>query len=233
MNGGWLQCTILRVASLLAPGARRAEWLQEWQSELWYIPRPEATSFCLGAFQDAFWLRRNNPTPLKRTSPHLESPLRCLAFLATLSAVSIFVTYLLASRLETGTPLTARHLPGIIFGILSFSCLLLSGTLAVWQVPANGQALPWPIRLRRGIFLVLKIVLLQPAILCGFILELLTGPLGGCTGIAWDAAVILVLRWVIVDQQRRCPVCLRLLTNPVVIGTPSRTFLEWYGIEST
>ncbi len=37
----------------------------------------------------------------------------------------------------------------------------------------------------------------------------------------------------ITDQQRRCPVCLRLLTNPVRIGTPSRTFLEWYGAEST
>ena len=45
--------------------------------------------------------------------------------------------------------------------------------------------------------------------------------------------MILALRWVITDQQRRCPVCLRLLTNPVRIGTPSRTFLEWYGAEST
>ena len=61
----------------------------------------------------------------------------------------------------------------------------------------------------------------------------LMGRLGGFAGLGFDAAVILALRWVITDQQRRCPVCLRLLTDPVRIGTPSRTFLEWYGAEST
>ena len=35
------------------------------------------------------------------------------------------------------------------------------------------------------------------------------------------------------DQRRRCPVCLRLLTDPVRIGSASQTFLEWYGAEST
>ena len=39
MNNEWLQHTILRVASLLAPGDQRAEWLEEWRSELWYVPR--------------------------------------------------------------------------------------------------------------------------------------------------------------------------------------------------
>jgi hypothetical protein len=42
---------------------------------------------------------------------------------------------------------------------------------------------------------------------------------------------ILALRWAIVDQRQRCPVCLRLLANPVRIGQPSQTFLEWYGTE--
>jgi hypothetical protein len=87
--------------------------------------------------------------------------------------------------------------------------------------------------LRRGIFLVLKITLLQTIVLCGFIVQMLLGPLGGFTGIAGGAAAALALRWAIMDQQRRCPVCLRLLTNPIIIGTPSRTFLEWYGTEST
>jgi len=35
-----------------------------------------------------------------------------------------------------------------------------------------------------------------------------------------------VLRW------RRCPVSLHALTSPARIGTPSQTFLEWYGDES-
>jgi hypothetical protein len=42
---------------------------------------------------------------------------------------------------------------------------------------------------------------------------------------------ILAFRWAIIDQRLRCPVCLRLLTNPIRIGQPSQTFLSWYGIE--
>ena len=43
---------------------------------------------------------------------------------------------------------------------------------------------------------------------------------------------ILALRWVLIDQRQRCPVCLRLLIQPVRIGNSSHTFLEWYGAES-
>ncbi len=60
MKSEWLQHIILHVASLLAPSDQRAEWLEEWRSELWYVPRRGATRFCLGAFRDALWLRRNN-----------------------------------------------------------------------------------------------------------------------------------------------------------------------------
>jgi hypothetical protein len=33
------------------------------------------------------------------------------------------------------------------------------------------------------------------------------------------------------DQRQRCPVCLRSLANPTRIGSPSQSFLEWYGTE--
>jgi hypothetical protein len=236
MNSEWLQCTTLRVASLLAPGDQRAEWVKEWQSELWYIPRREATLFCLGAFRDALWLRRNNLSRVKRCGIHLGSPLSCLALLATLAAVSIFITITVrVPDLPPGPlpPQRVRDLPGACSVMLLFSCLLLPGTLRVWRAPAHRHSMPWPSRLRRGIFLALKIALLQPIMLCGLIVQLLLGRLGGLVGIGFDVAFILALRWVITDQQQRCPVCLRLLTNPVRIGTPSRTFLEWYGAEST
>lgn len=233
MNNAWPEFTILRVASLLAPGDQRAEWLEEWRSELWYVPRCRAMAFVLGAFRDALWLRRNNLSRVKRSGTHLESPLSCLALLATLAAVSLFITvHLLFPRLESASSQRVRDLPGACSAMLLFSALLLPGTLRVWRAPANRQALPWPSRIRRGMFLALKIALLQPIMLCGFLAQILLGRLGGFTGLGWDAAVILALRWVITDQQRRCPVCLRLLTNPVRIGTPSRTFLEWYGAES-
>jgi hypothetical protein len=90
----------------------------------------------------------------------------------------------------------------------------------------------WRSRLQLGIFFALKIMLLQPMLLCGLILQILMGRLGGLSILAFYGAFIFALRWVITDQQERCPLCLRLLTGPVRIGTPSQTFLEWYGAES-
>jgi hypothetical protein len=52
-----LHLAILRSASLLDARSDRAEWFAEWSAELWHVV---ATAFCLGAFRDAFWLRRNN-----------------------------------------------------------------------------------------------------------------------------------------------------------------------------
>lgn len=232
MNREWLQHTLLRVASFLAPSDQRADWVKEWQSELWYIPRRGATLFCLGAFRDALWLRRNLSEAeqlgwVKRGRIHLDSPLSCLATLATLAAVSIF----LAAGLPS-SPLRVRDLPGQCTLMLLFSGLFLPCTQAVWRARADCHPMPWRSRLRRRMFLALKIALIQPVMLYGLVVQIVIGPLGGLAGLGWDAAFILVLRWVIIDQQQRCPVCLRLLTAPVRIGTPARTFLEWYGAES-
>jgi hypothetical protein len=39
------------------------------------------------------------------------------------------------------------------------------------------------------------------------------------------------LRWALLDQRHRCPVCLRLVTHPASVGHPSQTFLGWNGTE--
>jgi hypothetical protein len=93
--------------------------------------------------------------------------------------------------------------------------------------------MPWQNRLRGGIFLALKIALVQPIMLCGFVVLiwiLPVLPIAPQLGIL--AAWMLAFRWLLTDQRRRCPVCLRLLSNPVRIGASSQTFLEWYGAES-
>jgi hypothetical protein len=64
---------LIRAASLFVPAFDRSEWLQEWQAELWYLLREclsqasldrrpiwQATAFCLGAYRDAFWLRKRS-----------------------------------------------------------------------------------------------------------------------------------------------------------------------------
>src|SRR5277367_5315974 len=105
MKSDWPQHAILRAASLLAPPDQRAGWMEEWRSELWYVPQSRAMAFALGAFRDAFWLRRYNPSPKKRTGIHLESPLSCLALLAALAAVGLFI----AVRLEKMLPSPDDH----------------------------------------------------------------------------------------------------------------------------
>jgi hypothetical protein len=127
--------------------------------------------------------------------------------------------------------LRARELPEGCFAMFLLSALLLPAIrLALGRAPVKPRPMPWPGRLRRGMYLALKIALVQPVLLAAFILvncsRIPLLPMGLC------AFWIAVIRWVLVDQRRRCPVCLRLLTDPVRIGTPSGTFLDWYGAES-
>ena len=231
-----LSHAILRAASLLAPAGRRAGWLREWHSELWYV-RGRAAVFCLGAFPDALWVRRNNPGPRQRAASRLESPASCLAFLATLAALSVLAAACLLEPLSARTTywhLRVRDLPAGCAVMLLYTSLLLPVTRLVMgpSRAVDGPA-PWPGRLRRGLFLAAKVALLQPVMLCEFFVLILAGPvLPLAPTLAIFAVWLLTFRWLILDQRRRCPVCLRLLANPVRIGTPSHSFLDWYGAES-
>src|SRR5258707_635925 len=99
MRTSSLDVAILRLAAMIVPGPQRTEWFDEWRSELWYAlqgsKRGEATKFCLGAFKDAVWLRRNNANPDEQRILWLRSPLQCFLFLAVAAGVSLFF----ASRL--------------------------------------------------------------------------------------------------------------------------------------
>jgi hypothetical protein len=95
---------LLRLASLLVPGQHRGEWWREWRSELWHVRQActpqsdfswkgerEVAAFCLGAFQDAFCLRReigHKRVPLATTKG---SAAQCMLFLVSVMAVSYCV----------------------------------------------------------------------------------------------------------------------------------------------
>jgi len=233
MNSGRLPYALLRAASLLAPGGRRGEWMEEWRSELWYIPPCQATRFSLGAFRDALWLRRNGRE--RRESPLLESAASCLAFLTALAGLSLAIGVCLLGPLRSQTVywrLAPRDLPGACLLMLFYTAVFLPIT-ALAMGGEGGSSAPRPGRVRRWLFLILKIALLQPIMLCAFFVLLLTGPVApGASQLGMLGLWILACRWLISDQRRRCPVCLRLLGHTVRIGSPSQTFLEWYGAES-
>jgi len=208
---------ILRLAALLVPSPLRAEWVAEWRSELWYVLRRsnrEALFFCLGAFRDALWLRRNSsPNPRQRL--WLQSPLRTVLFLAVAAAVSTFFFF------RSPCP---RIIPAH-FLMIALALLTLPATtsLALGEYPTK--------RFRRWIFLGLKFTLIVPIVFCG---TLDLAPIISSMGVQPHATLVgyvLAFRWALIDQRRRCPVCLRLLTNPTRIGQASQTFLEWYGTE--
>jgi hypothetical protein len=241
-----LHLAILHAARLLVPSEHRSEWFAEWQSELCYVRRSaegKAIAFCLGAFPDALWLRRNAlPSPAQTSC--VASPYLCVVFLAVLAAIAVFFpfrlpdapprppTLPLALSLAALTPCAilcvcairrgfelleeALDRPGmVILDLRHFSSARLE------EYPANRHAQRGVVRLGPWVFLAVKSVLL--GLICAFG----TIDLGGVVLFFY----VVAFRWAIADQRERCPVCLRRLTNPTRIGEPSHTFLEWYGTE--
>ena len=99
---------LLRSASLMVPGAQRAEWWREWRGELWHVRQActpargvtgqgerEVTAFCLGAFQDALCLRRAGR---QRRLPFAEmtgTPSQCMLILVSILAAVYAMALLL------------------------------------------------------------------------------------------------------------------------------------------
>jgi hypothetical protein len=105
---GLIYLGLLRGASLLVPGRQRAEWRREWSSELWHVRHScapidgvswqaerEVTAFCLGAFQDAFCLRRDRPQRFAPLAAPQGSASHCMLVLGAVLAASYSMTLLL------------------------------------------------------------------------------------------------------------------------------------------
>lgn len=226
-----LHFVILRNAALLVPASERAEWLAEWKAELWYVDH-DATAFCFGSFRDALWLRGESGWSIRELFD-IDSPLRCVLLL-TLAAV---LTCLWAFGFPSHESLVeACSLSGIkqlalgCFGLYCESLLILVALnpLELGEYPANQYAPSLIVRLRRWVFLNVKIILLASNFLFASIASLpILPPLLWILFFGWIAG----FRWALADQKQRCPVCLHLLSNPTQIGSPTLSVLGWYGTE--
>ena len=157
---------ILRNAALLVPAPERAEWFAEWRAELWYVEH-DAMAFCLGSFHDALCLRGKSFSARRAFS--LDSPLRCVFLLATLALLSYLFAFGLPSRRLFVFLCSSPGREHFAFGFFwlyleSLLVLLTLNPLALGEYPANRFAPSIVIRLRRWLFLAVKIVLLPPII---------------------------------------------------------------------
>ena len=103
-------------------------------------------------------------------------------------------------------------------------------SLSLGEYPANRHQLSRTLEMRRWIFLAVKIALVLPIVMLGSV-DVLSLIAVNLQAHGLVVTSVIGFRWVLIDQRRRCPVCLRVLTGPTTIGAPSRTLLEWYGTE--
>ncbi len=156
-----IHLAMLRSAAWLVPGEQRAEWLAEWSAELWYVGRScrrQATGFCLGAFRDALWLRRNRPPDAPR-APWFESPARCLGFLGLLAAACVLLA-LRHHRPDMPLPVRGPILAMLYLAMMALPILPAITSLRLGEYPANRNAWCW-------VFFAVKIALLLPIVFLG------------------------------------------------------------------
>lgn len=122
--------------------------------------------------------------------------------------------------------------PLLMFLLIAVSALILPAVtdLSLGKYPPNPHAVSRTAAGRRWLFLAVKTVLVLPIVLFGLtdVLSLIAAALQPHAMIVGG---VIGLRWILNDQRHRCPVCLRVLSNPTPIGGPSHILLEWYGTE--
>jgi hypothetical protein len=125
-----------------------------------------------------------------------------------------------------------------LFALL-MACVALPATTALrlGDYPERRGRLGRAVNLRRWVFLAVKVLLVVPIVgLWSFALAYAAAPAGSSASLYIQLgtslpALLFAFRWALHDQRRRCPVCLRLLSNPARVGQPSWNFLAWCGIE--
>lgn len=139
--------------------------------------------------------------------------------------------------------ISIQHLLGQPFLVFLFALLMASlalpatTALPLGEYPRRHDHLPAIVNMRRWVFLLIKLTLVV------LIVYLCSGALayGLSSGDPVTAlylqlasafpALLFAFRWILQDQRRRCPECLRLLSNPARVGQASCNFLSWNGTE--
>ncbi|HLY43100.1 MAG TPA: hypothetical protein VKR52_17940 [Terracidiphilus sp.] len=121
--------------------------------------------------------------------------------------------------------------------LLALLCLPAVASVSMSESSFSSHRPTWSKRIRQWAFLCVKISLLFPiAYFSSLDLAYWHMPLYSAASqymqlISSFTICLFGMRWVMLDQRQRCPVCLKRVTHPASVGLASRTFLAWNGTE--
>lgn len=121
--------------------------------------------------------------------------------------------------------------------ILAFLALPATTALPLGDYPRPRGRLPRTRHALRWLFFAAKFSLIVPTVYLASLAFVCACALPGSVLATYlelavsFPALLLAFRWILVDQRRRCPECLRRLSNPARVGQPSCNFLAWNGTE--
>ena len=132
-----------------------------------------------------------------------------------------------------------RSGPGLPFSIFLFTLIVALITLPattalpLGEYPRHSGRLPWAVRARRWIFLSSKVALVVPLVYFTSV-DVAYGVHPSVRLLhnisSWRLSFfgfLFAFRWILQDQRKRCPVCLRVLSNPARVGKLHET--SWHG----
>jgi hypothetical protein len=239
-------------AEVLVPAPKRPDWIQEWRAELWHLRHGErrcrwehgelleTISLAHGLIADAAWLRWDWLKESARGSAAW-----CLTMLVFYCLVCAAMERTLASSWHSFFHVLAAHFFGSFVFVAVPAVFVAISTYPLRPLRCDDKHVRaggfLSARARWNLFLGAKVVL---TLALGFLSTIVaTAPVGMAIrrfapwGLDWaellmSALVVTVgLRWALLNQERRCQRCLRVMGQPTRVGPPSRNFLDWSGME--
>ena len=261
MAGQLAWVSLLWLAALWVPASLREDWQREWRAELWQLGQKpvrmrsrrafDRCSLMHGLITDAFWLRIDDFRGREQPDGRRGSARWCLQMLAWSCTACTVAECLLAGSWRSLVTAVSDHflgcfiyvvIPGILVAIATSNlrprrCDRKRSRLDQTGLAATSLAGFLPAHLRWNLFLAAKITLtLTWSFLLSANITLAAHMLIGHWAdwvelLATALGVILSLRWALLNQERRCQHCLRMLSEPTRVGFASRNFLDWNGME--
>jgi hypothetical protein len=247
-----LDTWVFPLAEVLVPAQKRPDWTQEWQAELWQLRNGgrkcrrehgellETLSLAHGLVADAMWLR----VDWLKESARGSAPW-CLTVLACYCLLCAGMERALVGSWSSFFHVLVAHFFGSFIFVAVPAVFAAISTYPLRPLKCDGgharASRFFSARARWNLFLGAKVVL---TLALGFLATVVaTAPIrmmmGHWAPWALDWAELLMsvvmvtvgLRWALLNQERRCQKCLRMLGQPTRVGPPSRNFLDWNGTE--